>query len=137
MTSDQCGLKPSESKQTDIEIYVRNCPPARIVEWLQSEFSSVLPLTKITTHTFQTECTKDESSCTVLIHEGAVGKHFTSVWFKQNKTPWFDDLACAKSAVFFLQTEVRCANGGWKEGEDETLSWWKLDEEGQALVAWQ
>ena len=72
----------------------------------------------------------------VMIVEQAVGKVWTSIWFKTPGTPWQDDTQCARSLQAFSQHAVRCNSALWQEGADMD-EWWQLDEQGQeSLVRW-
>ena len=51
--------------------------------------------------------------------------HKSSLWFKENKTPWDNDLQCARVLHAALNKEVRCSNAAWQEG-DEGAAWTKL-----------
>ncbi len=130
-------MSTTDQRPPDIEIYIRSCSIETIQQWLSHAFDEVSPLVNLSPSTFEADCGLANQRCQILIHEKAAGKQYTSVWFKQNHTPWIDDLACAQSAAAHMKTEVRCANGGWQEGANEDESWWKVTEEGQTLTAWR
>ncbi len=120
----------------DIEIYIKNIDLEQVKKWLDSHFDTVsAPLTRpnpIFEATYQQQ--------TVEIHtvEKAARGHFSSLWFKQNHTPWQTDLDCAISAVEFLKTEVRCSDGSWEEptGEQEPF-WYRLKGDEISKIRWQ
>ena len=71
-----------------------------------------------------------------MIVENAVGKAWSSIWFKTSGTPWSDDTACARSIHSQLQCRVRCNSGPWQEGADMD-EWWQLTESGEeSIIKW-
>jgi hypothetical protein len=132
----------TENRQPDIEIYLSGCSIERIFEWLNTRFDNTVSAPgneKKQQHiTVNNPC---GDSIPVLIFQGAVGKHITSVWFQSAKTPWDDDKACARDAFKALQTEgknveIRCNAGGWSDEQDPDL-WWKINQEGESEFLWK
>lgn len=123
--------------QTDIEIYLLSCPTENIIEWLENEF------TLINKNTLSKLCTKltiqyQQADIDVTILQEAAGKRFTSVWFDSEKTPWEDDMACAKQAFSALKCEVRCNYQGWQEeGEQDPDQWWRINDHGEGPFIWK
>ena len=68
----------------------------------------------------------------------AVGK-WHSLLLESDRTPWVDDLACARAACAALAVEVRCAPGSWSEaqGEEDADRWLKVTAEGVSEITWR
>ena len=98
----------------DLEIYVLKPEPQEIVRWLSLALKAEVTCLSATHWTVNV----DDSLMDIFFNAQA-HKHFASLWFKQNKTPWPDDTACARAAHQALQLEVRCALAGWEEDQDE------------------
>jgi hypothetical protein len=124
----------SEQRPPDIEIYVKSCSVNQLEQWLESCGSSLQPtLSQGAAHEYK--LTTNQVDITVLIHEKVAGKAWTSVWFKSDKTPWMNDLECARQATAALNTQIRCIAGGWSEGDDPD-EWWKLEKGEEELIKW-
>ncbi len=119
----------------DIEVYAKNLSLEAITDWLDSQFKSVVFLNKgKAVHDLKVSA--NGRTITVIIVEHAVGKAWTSIWFKNAGTPWQDDTQCARSLQAHCQCQVRCNFGPWQEGADMD-EWWQLDETGQeSLIKW-
>ncbi|MCG8609732.1 MAG: hypothetical protein MI864_04270 [Pseudomonadales bacterium] len=122
-------------RQPDIEIYIKNTSLNAIQNWLGSIFHSIETL-KSGKQSLELSCNYQDTKFPVTILEAAAGKKYTSVWFKSNATPWQDDLECARAAYQALESEVRCSNGGWQEGDDVETTWWCVNENGVELKIW-
>ncbi|AEF55670.1 hypothetical protein [Marinomonas posidonica] len=122
--------------QTDIEIYLLSCPTDKIISWLEGEFNVIekkQPTAVCTKLTFEYQ----QADIKVTILEQAAGKRFTSVWFDSDKTPWEDDMACARQAFSSLNCEVRCNYQGWEEaGEQDPDQWWRINQQGEGPFIW-
>ena len=119
----------------DIEIYVKKLPLAEIRVWLEASFDQVNTITtgKVI---HDLEVIIGDKTIPVMIVENAVGKAWTSIWFKTAGTPWSDDTDCARSIQTQHQCRVRCNSGPWQEGADMD-EWWQMDEEGnETLIKW-
>lgn len=120
----------------DIEVYIKNIDLKRVKDWLDLHFDAVIatqasqnPVFKVT---YQRQTTE--------IHyvEKAARGHFSSLWFKQNHTPWSTDLDCATSAAACLQTEIRCSDGSWEEPTEAQGSvWYKLIDNEISKIRWE
>lgn len=119
----------------DIEVYAKNLTLEAITDWLGSNFYSVVFLNKgKTVHDLQVSTS--DNTIAVMIVEHAVGKAWSSIWFKTSGTPWQDDTQCARSLNAHCRCPVRCNSGHWQEGADMD-EWWQLDENGQErLIKW-
>ncbi|GGN35344.1 MULTISPECIES: hypothetical protein [Marinomonas] len=122
--------------QTDIEVYVLSCPTENIITWLEASFTLVKkstsgPLCSKLTLLWQ----GNEVEVTIL--EQAAGKRFTSIWFDSDKTPWEDDITCAKQVFKALDCEVRCNFQGWEEeGNQDPDLWWRINHHGEGPFIW-
>lgn len=103
----------------DIEVYLLKAEAAEIQDWLTSQFTQVEEQ-KSTVKSVQWLVDGVE----VLFSLNS-NKNFSSLWFKQNKTPWDNDLECGRSLHAALDKEVRCSKATWKEGDDGP-AWTKL-----------
>ncbi|PHX44277.1 hypothetical protein AO263_34440, partial [Pseudomonas sp. NZIPFR-PS5] len=67
----------------------------------------------------------------------AVGK-WNSLCLDSDKTPWEDDIACARAAFAALNVEVRCAPGTWVEEESdaEADQWIRISVDGEEEITW-
>ena len=103
----------------DIEIYLMKAEAAAVKEWLNSALGEVTVVKAGTT------CHWQFSGMDVFFTEQAE-KNFSSLWFKQNQTPWLTDLDCARIAHAALGCEIRCSDSGWqeKEGDDQSGQGW-------------
>lgn len=119
----------------DIEVYVRKLSLEVIRAWLGTVFDDVVSINSgRVVHDLEVSC--QGQTIPVMIVEQAVGKVWTSIWFKTPGTPWQDDTQCARSLQAFSQHAVRCNSSLWQEGADMD-EWWQLDEQGQeSLVRW-
>jgi len=123
--------------QTDIEIYTLSCPTERITSWLETDFTLVSKsvLSKLCTKLIITVNNEDIE---VTILEQAAGKRFTSIWFDSDKTPWNNDIECAKQAFKSLNCEIRCNLQSWEEEGDQDLDqWWHINEYEEGPFIWK
>lgn len=125
----------TEPRHPDIEIYVKNRSLKKIESWLQQRFDRVdRDFEQGTTHEYR--ATLNGAMISVLVHEKVVGKAWTSIWFKSDKTDWIKDLDCAQDAANEMETQVRCIAGGWSDG-DEPDEWWKVEHGEQEKILWR
>ena len=93
----------------DIEIYAKSLPLEVILDWLKSSFDSVETVQSgKVVHDFLLD-----GSIPLMIVENAVGKAWTSIWFKSPETPWADDRFCARSLQAFAKCRVRANAAPW------------------------
>lgn len=120
----------------DIEIYIKRPDLEQVTQWLATEFA-VLQWQERNDQRLRGTAAVDEQSpsCDVLVLQNAV-KGFASVWFKQNHTPWENDLDCARSAWAALGREIRASAGSWQAGAEEDL-FYRIDGEGEVSVLWR
>ncbi|WP_396589016.1 hypothetical protein [Bermanella sp. R86510] len=119
----------------DIEIYLQDVTFKQIEDWLDGQFSAV-ERGELVSKKSEARCNWTVDGSTVIAFGNAVG-HFTSLWFKQNNTPWDTDLECAKAAAAALNTQVRCSNSGWSEGQRPDSKWWRISpSEDDMLIEW-
>jgi len=122
--------------QADIEIYVLSCPTENIISWLEKSFTLVKKSSPSALCSKVTIASND-NEIEVTILEQAAGKRFTSIWFNSDKTPWENDIACAKQAFESLNCEVRCNFQGWEEeGNQDPDLWWRINDHGEGPFIW-
>lgn len=93
-------------RQSQIEIYVRDCSIAEVLAWAGSR------LGRVGTPEAAGDATVYETSCGPLIVTPAIeGGPFVSLWFNTPRTPWETDLDCARDAARELGCPVRCDPG--------------------------
>lgn len=96
----------------DIEIYAKNLKLADILSWLEKSFSSVEAITSgKVVHDYALN-----GNIPLMVVENAVGKAWTSIWFKSPETPWADDRECARSLQTLTQCRVRANATPWLMG---------------------
>lgn len=123
------------ANQPDIEIYVREAGVDELRHWLEQRLG---PLTAAPSRGPMSHFSVEANGVRipVRITTGAVGKAWTCVWLDSPDTPWADDLACARDCHAVLGREVRCAAGGWQEGDDPD-AFIRLDAEGERVISWK
>ncbi len=123
------------TRHPDIEIYIKNSTPEAITEWLQLKADAISTVAgKGPTHALTLDFAGQQVP--VMLTEKVAGKAWTSVWFKQNATPWATDLDCARSAAENLKTQVRCIASGWTEGDDPD-EYWKVENGSEEKIQWR
>ena len=121
-------------RQPDIEIYLKEAVTYKDVEaWLAEVLG---PCTEWKKKGETWKCTAGDVPVTWM--PKAVGK-WNSLYLDSDKTPWEDDIACAKAAFEALHIEVRCAPGSWVEeqGEADADRWIRISEDGQEEITWK
>ena len=125
----------TEIRHPDIEIYVKNCTPDAISNWLAEQADSISAVSsKGQNH--QLVLTFANQQVPVMIQEKVAGKAWTSVWFKKNETPWLTDLSCARNASEGLETQIRCIASGWNDGDDPD-EYWKVENGSEEKIQWR
>ncbi|EAT12142.1 hypothetical protein HF888_05005 [Bermanella marisrubri] len=120
----------------DIEIYALDITFKQIGDWLKTRFSEV-EQTQLVKKKSEARATWKADGMIVTVFGNAVGA-FSSIWFQTNATPWDTDLECAQTASHELNTEIRCSNSGWSEGQRPDTKWWQiLPNQQEALIDWQ
>ena len=119
----------------DIEIYAKDITFVQVEEWLAKHFTKVERkdvITKKSEARIHLLVDGDE----VLVFGNAISK-YSSIWFKKNNSPWNTDLDCARIACKELNTQVRCSNSGWEDGQGPECEWWRVVEgEEEMLIEW-
>ncbi len=119
----------------DLEIYAKETTFKAIDDWLTERFQHVERKDTVTKKSEARSYWIVDGS-EVIAFGNAIGK-FTSIWFKQNSSPWNTDFECAQDACKALNTEVRCSNSGWEDGQGPEAQWWRITEaEGEMLIDW-
>lgn len=118
----------------DIEIYLLKAEASAVKAWLEQALGE--PVHALTEHHWQ--CHYEGRTMDVFFNPNAE-KNFTSLWFKQNYTPWLTDLDCGRAAHQALAIEVRCTDSSWQEeeGEENAGGWIKLIRGEEKSIDWQ
>ena len=122
------------SQLADIEIYLKRVALTDIINWLSKYFEVLDQESESASQKIQLRFNGEPLECTLL--EGAASGGYTSLWFKDNHTPWPDDEACARDAFDHFKCEIRFANGSWDDTGDEG-GWIRLAEDGESVVNWK
>jgi len=123
--------------QPDIEIYLLSCSNEKIIEWLQTSFT-IIEEKKLNDGLLSLKIATAETEFEIQLLQKAAGKRFTSVWFDSDKTPWSDDVECAKAAFTALDCEVRCNIASWSETEEQDPDqWWHINQYEEGPFIWR
>ncbi|OUR85202.1 hypothetical protein A9Q77_01005 [Marinomonas sp. 42_23_T18] len=123
--------------QPDIEIYLLSCSNEKIIEWLQTSFT-IIEEKKLNAGLLSLKVATAETEFEIQLLQKAAGKRFTSVWFDSDKTPWSDDVECAKAAFTALDCEVRCNIASWSETEEQDPDqWWHINQYEEGPFIWR
>jgi len=123
------------NRHPDIEIYIKNRSLSDIIDWLRTRFDDVQEQPSGSAiHNFTVGY--QGNTVSLMIHEKAVGKAWTSLWFRSDRTPWEKDLDCANEASQQLNTQVRCIATGWSEGDDPD-EWWRIEAGAIEKIQWR
>jgi hypothetical protein len=121
----------------DIEIYLLSCSNEKIIEWLQTSYT-IIEQKVINAGLLSLTVANSDLEFEVQILEKAAGKRFTSVWFNSDKTPWQDDVECAKAAYQALDCEVRCNINSWSETQEQDPDqWWHINKYEEGPFIWR
>jgi len=125
-------------RHPDIEIYIKNTAPDQIIAWLESLTSDLL-ITKQDNNSTTLNIAFDTIVVQARIQKNVSGKAWSSLWFKENETPWDNDLDCAMAASQALTAQVRCVKSGWSDQEDinDEEQWWKIEDSEAVLISWK
>ena len=119
----------------DIEIYAKDITFKQVEEWLDQHFTSI-ERKNVVTKKSEARLHLLIDGSEVLVFGNAIGK-YSSIWFKQNNSPWDTDIDCAHEACKALNTQIRCSNSGWEEGQGPESQWWRVTEsEDDMLIEW-
>ena len=125
----------------DVEIYIKDPDPEKILHWLGQTFDAVEVNAAANDKnakkmTMTATSGKEQVQCVFLLN--AVKGNFASLWFKSAATPWTSDRDCAASAYQHLQTEIRCSTGAWQSTDSEDdESWLCFSSDGESTVSWK
>jgi len=124
----------SLSHLDDLEIYLANNDLNAITGWLESD----LPHFEVTRNSkkgckFRCGNKGLTSNGMVVLNAGRTG--YTSVWIDSKDTPWADDVAMAHAAYVALNSEVRCVESAWTNGDDPD-QWLQINAEGETIIQW-
>jgi len=119
----------------DIEIYAKDITFKQVEDWLAQYFDQV-ERKNVVTKKSEARIHLSADGSEVVVFGNAIGK-YSSIWFKQNNSPWNTDLECARVAAKDLATQIRCSNSGWEEGQGPESQWWRVvDGEEEMLIEW-
>ena len=120
--------------QPDIGIYLKHPAFDDIGTWLQTHFD----LTAVTPQGPGNllDLSFNNQSLQCLIIERVAERGYASIWFKQNNSPWRNDLECAEEAHTVLEVETRCIVGGWHNSREERDAWYRLSKGEKSIVNW-
>ncbi|CAI8219185.1 MAG: Uncharacterised protein [Marinobacterium sp. xm-d-530] len=123
----------SEQRHPDIEVYVKDRTAQQILEWVET-------LGTLTNHKTAKDSIKatliiDNEEIPVLIQQRVIGKAWSTVWFDSSETHWATDLECAHQIAKAMETQTRCVDSGWQEG-DEPDEWYKVHQGVEEKIVW-
>lgn len=119
-------------RQPDIEIYLKDADHRDVAAWLSQ---AIGPCSEWQNKGQTFKCRAGNVPVTWL--PKAVGK-WHSLYLESDATPWEDDLSCARAAHAALNVEIRCATGGWQEGDEvEDDRWIRIAEDGESEIVWR
>lgn len=122
----------------DLEIYIRDLAPGQLSGWLGKQLDDLeLADGKVETGAIKGTGGYQGHSLRISLYPGAAGKRYSCLVLEGDKLPWSSDLDCARSAWQSLETEIRCSQSDWQEGDPvEDEKWWRLDDRGEQLAVW-
>jgi hypothetical protein len=120
-------------RQTEIEIFIRDCPKARLLVWIENLIGTLG-----TPNSVGESTTYPSPVGTVVVTPNVDGGPFQSVKFNTADTPWSTDVDCARQAAKVLGCVVRCVPGQHYPKVNSTTGTF-LEIEGQAekLMHWE
>lgn len=120
-------------KQPDIEIYLKECPMDKLVEWLTSLFGNIEPpLEAGDSEVFHS------SIGPIIITPTIEDSEFISVWFNTPNSPWLTDVECARQASIDLKCIVRCNPGQhFPEVPAQSDLVLEIENKVESLVVWE
>ena len=121
-------------RQPDIEIYLKRPAFDDISAWLQTHFD----LTAVTPQGPGNllDLSFNNQSLQCLIIERVAERGYASIWFKQNNSPWRNDLECAEDAHALLEVETRYSVRRWHNSREERGGWYRLNIGEKSIVNW-
>jgi hypothetical protein len=93
-------------RQLEIEIYLRDCPSERLVEWLRSVVGPLKDPVKV-----GAAVVYPSAVGSVVVTPNIEDGPFVGVWFNTHSSPWGTDVECARQAARELACTVRCCPG--------------------------
>lgn len=119
----------------DIEIYLKRVDRQLLLDWLGTLFD--VTDSREAGTTLQLKLQRGDATLDCAVVENAARGGYTSLWFKQNLTPWDNDEACAREAFEQFDVEVRCSRGGWENGQSDDGAWLRFTDKGVSEVNWR
>ncbi len=126
------------TRHPDLEIYLKNCSSSQILDWLQEQCTTLAVL-KETPSYLELELQFEVGLVQASLQHKVSGKAWSSLWLKNNHTPWDTDLDCALIASQQLQTQIRCIKTSWVDDDmdSEEDQWWKIEDGERELISWK
>lgn len=118
----------------DIEIYLMKAEAQPVQQWLQQALGS------LTVKDDSSETQHWQASDMDIYFTENAEKNFSSLWIKQNHSPWLNDLECGRAAHAALACEIRCSDSGWQENEGDNnpgQGWIKLIRGEEKSFTWK
>ena len=126
-------------RHPDLEIYIKNQTTQQILDWLKLHCQKVDSQVKSDNH-IELQLQFGQHSIEASLQQKVSGKAWSSLWFKNNQTPWDTDLDCALIAASQMQTQVRCIKASWSDDQSSDVEddhWWKVEDGEQELINWK
>ena len=124
----------ADLRYPDLEVYIKTSE----LDALTAILNPMLPLSPWE-RSDSVYCARLElhgESSEVYLRAGAY-KKFTSVWIKNNLTPWSTDHDFALALSESTDLEIRCSIGSWSGVEsDEEELWWRVSNGVSQQVQW-
>jgi hypothetical protein len=122
----------------DLEIYIRDLAPGQLSTWLANHLDQLaLDDSDPAAASIKGAGFYGEYRVGISVYAGAFGKRYSCLVLEGEDLPWNSDLECARSAWRSLETEIRCSQSEWQEGDPvEDEKWWRLDDRGEQLAVW-
>ena len=122
----------------DLEIYIRDLAPGQLSAWLANHLDQLtLDDSDPSAPAMKGIGYYCDYRIRISVYAGAFGKRYSCLVMEGESLPWNSDLECARSAWRSLETEIRCSQSEWQEGDPvEDEKWWRLDNRGEQLAVW-
>lgn len=105
-------------RQPEIEFYIRDCSPERLLAWLESVVGPLAPAEAAGAATVY-----PSRIGPVVVTPGIEAGPFVGVWFNSPDTPWATDADRARQVAKELGCVVRCCPGQ----HFPEVPWWASD----------
>ena len=114
----------------DIEIYIREPVIKRVLGWLKSELGSLETIRE--SGKFRSYmAVENDPSFEVCLNLNVENSPYTAIWIKSGKSPWSNDIECARSAYKAFSLPVQCDPGPQSDHPDD---FFRIDSDGERIV---